>query len=103
MARRKKREPARPTEAELEILRVLWRLGSSTVREIHDGLTATDNADQREIGYTTVLKILQIMHDKAMVVRDDGNRAHIYAAAESREAIQGHTRAFAGRFTGGRF
>lgn len=63
-----------PTDAELAILRVLWAHGSSTVREVQDRL----DTDQ---GYTTVLKHLQIMHDKDLVVRDESGRAHVYAPA----------------------
>ena len=63
----------RPTPAELEILRALWRLGPSTVREVHESLP-------RETGYTTVLKLLQIMADKGLVTRDESTRAHVYSA-----------------------
>jgi predicted transcriptional regulator len=63
----------RPTDAELEILRVLWRRGSSTVREVHDDLTRN-----RATGYTTVLKLLQIMTEKGLVRRDESERAHLY-------------------------
>jgi len=65
----------RPTPAELEILRVLWRQGPSTVRDVHGTLGAT-----RPTGYTTVLKLLQIMADKGLVTRDARQRAHVYAA-----------------------
>jgi len=89
MARRTKSGPARPTAAELEILRILWRLGPSTVRAIHEALTTGGGcAQQRPIGYTTVLKLLQIMLDKGMVLRDDSSRAHIYAPAECKETTQ---------------
>jgi predicted transcriptional regulator len=64
----------RPTPAELEILRVLWERGPSTVRDVHDAL----NAD-RTTGYTTVLKLLQIMTEKGLVSRDESVRAHVYA------------------------
>jgi predicted transcriptional regulator len=63
----------RPTPAELEILRTLWQRGPSTVREVHASLP-------RETGYTTVLKLLQIMADKGLVTRDERERAHVYAA-----------------------
>ena len=65
----------RPTPAELEILRVLWDRGPSTVREVHEGLDR-----QRATGYTTVLKLLQIMAEKGIVTRDETERAHVYAA-----------------------
>ena len=70
----------RPTDAELAILRVLWRLGPSTVREVH--------AELEQTGYTTVLKQLQIMTEKGLVVRDESERAHVYAAREPREEVQ---------------
>src|SRR6266536_6192714 len=67
--------PPRPTPAELEILNVLWERGPSTVREVQDAL-----GPARGAGYTTVLKILQIMADKGLVNRDESARAHVYAA-----------------------
>jgi len=77
--------PARkPTEAELEILRALWGKGSATVREIFDVLSR-----EREIGYTTVLKTMQIMLDKGLVSRTEAGKAHIYAAAMREEDMQG--------------
>jgi predicted transcriptional regulator len=65
----------RPTPAELEILRVLWQRGPSTVREVHE-----DVERERATGYTTVLKLLQIMAEKGLVTRDETARAHVYAA-----------------------
>ena len=64
----------RPTRAELAILRVLWQRGPSTVREVHGSLS-----QGRPMGYTTVLKMLQIMTDKGLVGRDESQRAHIYS------------------------
>ena len=72
-----------PTEAELRLLRVLWARGASTVREVLDDLPSSD-----ETGYTTVLKLLQIMHAKGLVVRDESNRTHVYAAALPPESTQ---------------
>ncbi|HET8645975.1 MAG TPA: BlaI/MecI/CopY family transcriptional regulator [Vicinamibacteria bacterium] len=69
-----KRSLKRPTGAELEILRVLWARGPSTVREVQNALGAHDT------GYTTALKLLQIMAEKGLVVRDERARAHVYAA-----------------------
>ena len=65
----------KPTPAELEILRVLWDRGPSTVREVHETLER-----ERATGYTTVLKLLQIMAEKELVTRDETARAHVYAA-----------------------
>lgn len=73
----------KPTEAELTLLNILWKLGPATVRQIHDHLSSTQNT-----GYTTVLKILQIMHEKTLVIRDESNRAHVYAAANSEMQTQ---------------
>ena len=68
--------PKRPTEAELDILRVLWAKGQATVRDIHETLSET-----RSTGYTTVLKTLQIMTEKGLVEREEAGKAHIYAPA----------------------
>ena len=65
----------RPTDAELEILRVLWQRGASTVRDVFDALSKT-----KPIGYTTVLKFMQIMAEKGLVRRDEEQRAHVYSA-----------------------
>jgi predicted transcriptional regulator len=73
----------RPTDAELAILRVLWERGPSTVREVHDSLSST-----QDTGYTTVLKLLQIMTDKGLVIRDESQRAHVYATRESEQRTQ---------------
>jgi predicted transcriptional regulator len=73
----------KPTEAELTLLNILWEMGPATVRQIHDTVSTT-----QKTGYTTVLKILQIMHEKALVIRDETNRAHIYAAADSETHTQ---------------
>jgi BlaI family penicillinase repressor len=70
----------KPTVGELEILRVLWERGPSTVREIHETLTKT-----RDMGYTTVLKLLQIMTAKGTVRRNEEQRAHIYQACQPAE------------------
>jgi len=72
-----------PTPAELEILEVLWPLGSATVREVHDALQA-----ERQTGYTTILKLMQIMVGKRLLTRDESERSHRYAPAVAREAVQ---------------
>ncbi len=69
--------PPKPTEAELEILNVLWSRGPSTVREVHDEISRHKPAH-----YTTVLKIMQIMAEKALLRRDEKQRAHVYIAAK---------------------
>ncbi len=73
----------RPTDAELGLLRVLWQRGPSTVRQIHDVV-----AKARPTGYTTVLKLLQIMTEKGLVRRDETDRTHIYEACSSEEQTQ---------------
>lgn len=74
----------RPTDAELAILRVLWRRGASTVRQIHEEL-----ASRSSTGYTTVLKLLQIMTEKGLVDRDESERAHVYTARLAEEQTLG--------------
>ena len=71
-----------PTEAELAILQVLWRRGPSTVREVQGALEASSP------GYTTVLKLLQIMTTKGLVDRDEAQRAHVYRASVARHQVQ---------------
>jgi predicted transcriptional regulator len=76
------RPTPRPTDAELEILRVLWERGPSTVRQVHESLA------ERETGYTTTLKLMQIMADKGLVTRDESSRTHVYAPRTSQESTQ---------------
>ncbi len=75
----------RPTPAELEILRVLWKRGPSTVREVQ-----TELSRSRPTGYTTALKFLQIMTQKGLVRRDESQRTHIYRASLPKEETQHH-------------
>jgi predicted transcriptional regulator len=79
----KKRSALRPTEAELAILRVLWDRGVCTVRQVHDVL-----APERESGYTTTLKFIQLMTEKGMLTREEDGRTHLYRAAQPAEATQ---------------
>jgi predicted transcriptional regulator len=76
-------EPPRPTDAELEILTVLWSIGPATVREVHEVINR-----RRPSQYWTVLKFMQIMAEKGLVRRDEKQRAHIYEAARPREWTQ---------------
>lgn len=73
-------QPPKPTSTELEILRVLWERGPCTVREVHDVL-----AQSKPMGYTTVLKLLQIMTAKGSVTRNEDTRAHVYEARQPAE------------------
>ena len=75
----------KPTESELEILQVLWEKGQASVRDVHEELLKT-----KEAGYTTTLKLMQIMHEKGLVKRDDSIKTHIYQAAVSKEKTQKH-------------
>jgi predicted transcriptional regulator len=74
---------SRPTDAELAILRVLWSRGPSTVRQVHEALSR-----DRETGYTTVLKLMQIMTEKGLVERDESERTHVYQARFTQEQTQ---------------
>jgi predicted transcriptional regulator len=73
----------KPTEAELAILAVLWKRGASTVREVYDELNRS-----RATGYTTVLKLMQIMHAKGLLRRDHSRRSHVYAPKPSEQHTQ---------------
>jgi len=80
---RMSRSLPRPTHAELAILRVLWERGPATVRHVHAALAAA-----RETGYTTTLKLMQIMADKGLVTRDESQRTHVYTARLTRDQTQ---------------
>ena len=80
-----KQKVVRPTESDLEILQVLWDKENATVREVHEILLLSKDA-----GYTTTLKLLQIMHEKGLVSRNDSSKTHIYQPAVSREKTQKH-------------
>ena len=75
----------RPTDAELAILRVLWARGPCTVRQVHDQLNRA-----KRTGYTTVLKLMQIMTDKGLVMRDESERSHVYRAKIGEQQTQRH-------------
>lgn len=75
----------KPTESELEILQILWEKGQCTVREVHEILTVS-----KEAGYTTTLKLMQIMHEKGLVKRDTSSKTHLYTALASQQKTQQH-------------
>jgi len=75
---------SKPTDSELEILNILWQKGTATVREVHEELAKTKDA-----GYTTSLKLMQIMFEKGLLTRDASSKTHIYQAAVSKEQTQG--------------
>ncbi len=89
--------PPRPTDAELEILSVLWKIGPATVRQVYEYIS-----QQRSAQYSTILKFMQIMTDKGLLLRDEEQRAHVYQAARpqewTRQQLAGHLleRAFGG-------
>lgn len=74
---------SKPTESELEILQILWDKGNCTVRDVHEILTRN-----KEAGYTTTLKLMQIMHEKGLVGRDTSSKTHIYSALASQQKTQ---------------
>ena len=81
---RKPNKAPKPTAAELDLLRTLWRLGPSTVKDVHQ-------ARQRErpdLSYATVLRLMQVMHGKGLLTRDESQRSHVYAAAHAQDALQ---------------
>jgi len=78
-----KKPAPKPTDSELEILRVLWELGPSTVKTVNERLNKI-----RLVGYTTTLKLLQIMHEKGLVNRNDNERSHVYTSAIAESDIQ---------------
>ena len=73
----------RPTDAELEILNVMWSLGACTVRQVHETMS-----QNRDLGYTTILKQMQVMFDKGLVTRDDSQRSHVYRARQKEQTTQ---------------
>ena len=72
-----------PTDAEMQVLQVLWSAGPSSVKSVNDAISK-----EREVGYTTTLKTMQIMHDKGLVSREKEGKSHIYSATVSRESAQ---------------
>ena len=81
---KKAAKPPKPTAAELDLLRVMWRLGPSTVKAVH----AARVRERPEITYATVLRLMQVMHGKGLLNRDESERSHVYAAAHAQDALQ---------------
>lgn len=75
--------PPRPTDVELKLLRILWELGPATVKDVHAALVHT-----QEYSYTGVLRMLQVMHEKGLVSRDESARSHVYSPVHSRESME---------------
>jgi predicted transcriptional regulator len=76
--------PPKPTASELEMLRLLWQLGPATARQVHQGALA----GRPEMQYATVLRLLQVMHTKGLLNRDESQRAHVYAPAQAQDSLQ---------------
>ncbi|WP_343732693.1 BlaI/MecI/CopY family transcriptional regulator [Duganella sp.] len=74
----------KPTAAELELLQALWPLGSATAKQVHEAMLA----DKPELAYGTVLRLMQIMHTKGILTRDESQRSHIYAPAQAQDSMQ---------------
>jgi predicted transcriptional regulator len=88
----------KPTPAELDLLQVLWPLGAATARQVHEAIVK----ERPEVTYATVLRLMQIMHGKGLLIRDESERSHVYAPAHAQESLQTNLlkdlmqRAFAG-------
>jgi BlaI family transcriptional regulator, penicillinase repressor len=80
----KTRRPPKPTATELDLLRVIWRLGPSTVRDVHQARLR----EKPDLAYATVLRLMQVMHGKGLLVRDESQRSHVYTAAHAQDALQ---------------
>ncbi|HEY2346828.1 MAG TPA: BlaI/MecI/CopY family transcriptional regulator [Xanthomonadaceae bacterium] len=74
----------RPTAAELNLLRVVWPLGAATVKQVHEAA----QAERPETTYATVLRLMQVMHGKGLLSRDDSQRSHVYAPAQKQESLR---------------
>jgi len=77
-------ETPKPTAAELDLLQTLWPLGSATARQVHEAMQKT----RPEVTYATVLRLMQIMHTKGLLVRDESERSHVYAPAQPQASLQ---------------
>ncbi|KQX98398.1 MULTISPECIES: BlaI/MecI/CopY family transcriptional regulator [Massilia] len=90
--------PPKPTPAELDLLQALWPLGAATARRVHEEIVK----ERPEVTYATVLRLMQIMHGKGLLIRDESERSHVYAPAHAQESLQTNLlkdlmqRAFAG-------
>jgi predicted transcriptional regulator len=74
----------KPTAAELDLLQALWPLGAATAKQVHQSMLA----ERPDITYATVLRLMQIMHTKGLLIRDESQRSHVYAPAQPRDALQ---------------
>lgn len=76
--------PPKPTAAELDLLQTLWPLGSATAKQVHEQMVKT----KPEVTYATVLRLMQIMHTKGLLIRDESERSHVYAPAQAQDSLQ---------------
>lgn len=74
----------KPTPAELDLLQVLWPMGSGTARQVHETIIK----ERPDVTYATVLRLMQIMHGKGLLIRDESERSHVYAPAQAQESLQ---------------
>jgi len=74
----------KPTAAELDLLQALWPLGAATAKQVHEAMTV----DKPAINYGTVLRLMQIMHGKGLLIRDESARSHVYAPAQAQDSLQ---------------
>jgi predicted transcriptional regulator len=74
----------KPTAAELDLLQVLWPLGAATARQVHEAMQQT----RPDVTYATVLRLMQIMHTKGLLTRDESERSHVYAPAQPQDSLQ---------------
>jgi predicted transcriptional regulator len=74
----------KPTAAELDLLQTLWPLGAATAKQVHEAMLA----ERPDVTYATVLRLMQIMHGKGLLIRDDSQRSHVYAPAQAQDALQ---------------
>ena len=79
-----KRTVPKPTPAELDLLRTLWRLGPSAVRTVHE----FKRVESPDLSYATVLRLMQVMHGKGLLIRDESERSHVYKPAQKQSALQ---------------
>ena len=84
LARMSPSVPSKPTASELELLRTLWQLGPATARQLHEAMAAQGS----DMSAATVLRMLQLMHGKGLLVRDESQRAHVYAPAQPQDTLQ---------------
>ena len=76
--------PPKPTAAELDLLQTLWPLGAATAKQVHQAILK----ERPEVTYATVLRLMQIMHTKGLLIRDESQRSHVYAPAQAQDALQ---------------